>query len=266
MKQLSLLLVLLLAACGQTEEEQVTQQTAKKETTKKETAKKDAATEEVDYQSLTKRQVNDYLKAVPAAFSDRDYEALKPYIYKDSEAAKYIKKTMPTGHFDRYTIPEFSVGDITVNGTKSKATVTRLMSSAATDDQLTKVITVYDLSYDKDNNTMLITDFNDQLVQPVPASTTKPPTEGPTTEAATTESAVEMTADDARALVEARYRKQVEQDYSDAKVTFTYTARQPEEDAGGTYYPIQAVDSRQTTENLLQSFKVYVASQEIVAE
>ncbi|TDM11947.1 TcaA NTF2-like domain-containing protein [Macrococcus lamae] len=312
MKRLTALLMLsvLLSACGgQSEQQQVKEGAAKKEQVEqdKQAVKKPV---KVNYRTLTKKQLTAYLKAMPRAFNEREYKQISKYIKKNSEAEKYIKKTIKSGQFDHYYIERFTIKDVTVKGSKTKATVTRVMSSEATGEQLTEVVTVFDLSYDKAEKTMLITDFNDKSVQRVnqeTATTEQPASEAPTsesptsenttteqpsTEAVTTEEtqtdcagcagtdsnesqeeqiatekpATNMTVQEAQKLVESRYRKAVEDYNDDADVKFTYTSEQPEEDAGGSYYHIQAIDRNLPHENLLQSFKVYIDSKEVVAE
>ncbi|KAA1039325.1 TcaA NTF2-like domain-containing protein [Macrococcus equipercicus] len=291
MKRLSILLVLLLAACGNKTNVQPDHVASVQEAP--------------DYGALTKQQLTAYFKVLPAALNAKDYKRIERYIQPQSKAAEYIKQTMATDRFDHYTIKRVTIDKVSVKGTATEAVVTRIMSSRATKEQLTTVVTVFDMRYDKAARQMRITDFNDSSVQvsksdaetcvmsglksqcsgltehELKQSYNKLVTSGRLPQSALTDclncaikdslaiqaekSAAQvagpMTVQEAVALVDRTYRTRVEQAQGTA-VTFTYHDSQPAADAGGKYYAVQATAGNQ----LVQSFKVYLHSHEIIAE
>lgn len=329
-----LLVVMLLAACGQTEQSQVK--------TGKEAALK---TKTVDYKGQTRTQLEKYLKAMPTAFNQSNYSKVSRYVKPYSEAEKYIKKKIRIGSMKHYVIEQSNIQKITVDGKQTHATVTRIMHSDATKGKRVKVVTLFDFVYDSKTKQMLLTDFNDQSIQTVELSekvTTETPatetvkTEYPTAEKSTTEEKKtgqasecvmsnfksgcdgvseselaneykrlvaqgelpaaattdciqcaiqeshsikegkkesvdsEVPADDsitdaaiAQQKVEAQYRSAVEEYNREVKQVNFITSNTVEEDVGGSYYKVRAVDENNT---LLQTFKVYIKTGEIVAE
>lgn len=329
-----LLAVVLLSACGQTEESQVK--------TGKETALKSKT---IDYKGKTKAQLESYLKAMPAAFNQSKYSKVAKYVKPGSEAEKYLKKKIKSGSMKHYVIEQMNIDQIKVEGNETHAQVTRIMHSDATKGKRVKVVTLFDFVYDKAAKQMLLTDFNDQSVKKMTqkervttenATTEKATTEQATTEHSTAESKATGNANEcvtsnfksgcdgvseaeladayqqlvaqgqlpaaaatdciqcaiqeshrikegkkeqvetdapttnqtidaatAQQKVEAQYRSDVEDYNSEVKqVNFTVNDH-IEQDIGGKYYKVQAVDENNT---LLQSFKVYINSGEIVAE
>lgn len=329
---LMMALILVLTACGQSEKEQVEKGKTENKLVQKEKKIKPAAKKQIAYKAAAKKQLNTYLKVLPTAFNNDDYTLIKPYIAKGSEAEKYIKKNMPTGQFHRYQIEKFTIDKVSENG--RKATVTRWLSSNATHQQLMKVITIFDMKYDKKLNKMLITDFNDQSTsQVVTPSTEQQTVEQQTSEVPETEQQADaercimsnfetgcigltqdelmttynelveknklpkapatdciqcavqesldikngvkdseespeaaVTAEQAVAMVDAQYRKSVEEYNDESDVSFVLAGDKVEQDVSGKYYVVKAIDNNLTEADLLQTFKVYIDSGEVIAE
>ncbi|GGB11990.1 hypothetical protein ERX37_09820 [Macrococcus hajekii] len=198
-----------------------------------------ASSEEINYSNLAEQQLTAYMQQSPSAFNTRSIKQLEPYVAKGSEADRYLRNKLPSGHFDRYKIDDFSIDQMKSEKTIQHIVTTRIMSSQATGDQWKKVITVYDLVYNPVKKTMLITDFNDKVIY-----------------------TVDRKQEQALRLIEDKYKNRTEK-MAGGRVQFVKADPAIEKDVRGTYYRFKSVDKNN---KLISSYKYYQKTGEIIAE
>ncbi|TDM00807.1 TcaA NTF2-like domain-containing protein [Macrococcus carouselicus] len=191
------------------------------------------------YAEISKKQLSAYFSTMPTAFNHRDLNPLRPYVQTDSEAEQYLRNKLPAGQFDNYEIESFSIDQVKIDKSKSHVTATRIMTSAATDGQWKKVVTVYDMVYSPTKNTMLIYDFNDKVIYDF-----------------------DKALENALRAVKEKYAVHDEKE-AGSKVSFVKADPAVEEDAGGVYYRFKSTDSAQ---NVIHSYKYYQKNGQIVVE
>lgn len=300
----------------------------------------------INYKKLTQQTLDRYLSKMAESYNNEDYGMIKSYIQPKSEADKYILKKIKTDELKNYEIKSYKVSNIKVSKSITHADVTRIMKSNKTNNQFKKVVTKFDLKYDKKTKTMRIYDFNDQSVSDVKApekvktddAKDKPATEDKTAEEkqhqakgdastcitsrfksscegvsdaalkaaydqmvannilpyapyegcaqctiqhafdikdgklppATPNAAPKVSSmQDAVQMVTDQYRDDVQRYYPEKDITIIGTepinGSDIQEDAGGKYYKVRAIDTNGTHE-LLNSFKVYIQTGEVVME
>ncbi|WP_414048821.1 TcaA NTF2-like domain-containing protein [Macrococcus animalis] len=299
--------------------------------TKHVTKKKISTTESINVKQLTNQAMSNYLSVMPNAFSQRNYNAVKPYIRSGSKAEEYILSKLPTGNFDNYRIVSQSIDRIDVRDKYAHVIVTRVMSSQATGNQLKRVITVFDFYYNKQTRKMELYDFNDKAIFDAESNTARSETpkvtpakpqqakgdastcvqtrlqmscegvsdkqllstynamvKAGTLPKAAYNGCVSCTIKDAYQLKDKsavsqvkvknlpqavqmasdKYRSKVEAYYSEMDIAIVgaepINGTDIQEDSGGKYYKVKAIDI--DTKELLQTYKVYIATGVIVAE
>ena len=278
MKQLKFILpatVLLLSACGETPKEKSneapktevkqSEQNVSDSTTETKQETKDTAqvkqTHLVAYKASSKSTIKQLMEKMPASYRAKDYNAIKTFIKSGSEADKYIQKKLKTNAYDDYQIKSYSIQSITEDDNHTvHVTVSRIINSNGTNHIDNKVVTVYDLSYNKKTDKMEVYDFNDKKVEVIHAASapqneqTKQPTDNASDKVANINKAIEMVND--------KHMKRLKQENPDKSVILV--AGNDEEDAGGAYFKVKAIDKN--SKYLIQTFKVYKHNGLLVGE
>lgn len=284
MKQLKFILpaiVLLLSACGETpkeksneapktevkkSEQNVNENTTEtKQETKDTEQVKDTAqvkqTHLVAYKASSKSTIKQLMEKMPASYRAKNYNVIKSFIKSGSEADKYIQQKLKTNAYDDYQIKSYSIQSITEDDNHNvHVTVSRTINSNGTNHIDNKVVTVYDLSYNKKTDKMEVYDFNDKKVEVIHAASspqneqTKQPTDNASGEVTNINEAIEMVND--------KHMKRLKQENPDKSVILV--AGNDEEDAGGAYFKVKAIDKN--SKYLIQTFKVYKHNGLLVGE
>lgn len=239
------LIILLLTACSQ-DDNQISK-TVKKSTTNAQESVPVKQIYKVAYKDLAESTMKQLMRKMPEAYNIRKYQLIQPYIKAGSEADKYIKNKLKTGMFDNYQIRSYNIESIEEdNKHHVHVKVSRIMKSNGTNNIESKVVTVYDLSYNKKHKRMEIYDFNDYSVTPVVKQRTQ--------QVANIDGAIEKVRTEHMArLIKENPDKQV-----------VLIAGNDEEDAGGSYFKVKAIDKHNNF--LIQTFKIYKHNGLLVGE
>lgn len=239
------LIILLLTACSQ--DDTHTSVMVKKSTTNAQESVSVKQTYKVEYKGLAESAMKQLMKKMPEAYNSRQYQLIQPYIKAGSEADKYIKNKLKTGMFDNYQIRSYNIKSIEEdNKHHVHVKVSRIMKSNGTNNIESKVVTVYDLSYNKKHKRMEVYDFNDYSVTPVVKQRTQ--------QVANIDGAIEKVRTEHMArLIKENPDKQV-----------VLIAGNDEEDAGGSYFKVKAIDKHNNF--LIQTFKIYKHNGLLVGE
>lgn len=284
MKQLKFILpaiVLLLSACGETPKEKSneapktevkkSEQNVNENTTETKQETKDTEqvkdttqvkqTHLVAYKASSKSTIKQLMEKMPASYRAKNYNVIKSFIKSGSEADKYIQQKLKTNAYDDYQIKSYSIQSITEDDNHNvHVTVSRTINSNGTNHIDNKVVTVYDLSYNKKTDKMEVYDFNDKKVEVIHAASspqneqTKQPTDNASGEVTNINEAIEMVND--------KHMKRLKQENPDKSVILV--AGNDEEDAGGAYFKVKAIDKN--SKYLIQTFKVYKHNGLLVGE
>lgn len=239
------LIILLLTACSQ-DDNQISK-TVKKSTTNAQESVPVKQIYKVAYKDLAESTMKQLMRKMPEAYNIRKYQLIQPYIKAGSEADKYIKNKLKTGMFDNYQIRSYNIESIEEdNKHHVHVKVSRIMKSNGTNNIESKVVTVYDLSYNKKHKRMEVYDFNDYSVTPVVKQRTQ--------QVANIDGAIEKVRTEHMArLIKENPHKQV-----------VLIAGNDEEDAGGSYFKVKAIDKHNNF--LIQTFKIYKHNGLLVGE
>ncbi|MDJ1112057.1 MULTISPECIES: TcaA NTF2-like domain-containing protein [Macrococcus] len=239
------LIILLLTACSQ-DDNQISK-TVKKSTTNAQESVPVKQIYKVAYKDLAESTMKQLMRKMPEAYNIRKYQLIQPYIKAGSEADKYIKNKLKTGMFDNYQIRSYNIESIEEdNKHHVHVKVSRIMKSNGTNNIESKVVTVYDLSYNKKHKRMEVYDFNDYSVTPVVKQRTQ--------QVANIDGAIEKVRTEHMArLIKENPDKQV-----------VLIAGNDEEDAGGSYFKVKAIDKHNNF--LIQTFKIYKHNGLLVGE
>lgn len=239
------LIILLLTACSQ-DDNQISK-TVKKSTTNAQESVPVKQIYKVAYKDLAESTMKQLMRKMPEAYNIRKYQLIQPYIKAGSEADKYIKNKLKTGMFDNYQIRSYNIESIEEdNKHHVHVKVSRIMKSNGTNNIESKVVTVYDLSYNKKHKRMEVYDFNDYSVTPVVKQRTQ--------QVANIDGAIEKVRTEHMArLIKENPDKQV-----------VLIAGNDEEDAGGSYFKVKAIDKHNNF--LVQTFKIYKHNGLLVGE
>lgn len=284
MKQLKFILlatVLLLSACGETPKEQsnetkkteakqseqkvsdsttVTKQKVKDSVQVKETAQV-KQTHLVAYKASSKSTIKQLMEKMPESYRAKDYNTIKAFIKAESEADKYIQQKLQTNAYDDYQIKSYSIQSITEDDKHNvHVTVSRIINSNGTNHKDNKVVTIYDLSYNKKTDKMEVYDFNDKKVEVIGA--VSEPQNKQTKQTPDGASGKVANIDNAIAMVNNKHMKRLKQENPDKSVILI--AGNDEEDAGGAYFKVKAIDKN--SKYLIQTFKVYKHNGLLVGE
>ncbi|TDM16358.1 hypothetical protein [Macrococcoides canis] len=239
------LIIILLTACSQNTDK--TSDVVKQSTTNAQESATIKQTYEVAYKNLAESTIKQLMKKMPDAYNTHQYKLIQPYIKERSEAEKYIKNKMKTDMFDNYHIKSYKTNSIKEDKKHHvHVKVTRIMTSNGTNNVESKVVTVYDLVYNKKHKRMEVYDFNDQSVTPV--------TKQQAQQVANIEDAIEK--------VKSAHMARLIKENPDKQVILI--AGDDEEDAGGSYFKVKAIDKN--SEFLIQTFKVYKHNGLLVGE
>ncbi len=239
------LIILLLTACSQDDNQ--TSKIVKKSTTNAQESVPVKQIYKVAYKDLAESTMKQLMRKMPEAYNIRKYQLIQPYIKAGSEADKYIKNKLKTGMFDNYQIRSYNIESIEEdNKHHVHVKVSRIMKSNGTNNIESKVVTVYDLSYNKKHKRMEVYDFNDYSVTPVVKQRTQ--------QVANIDGAIEKVRTEHMArLIKENPHKQV-----------VLIAGNDEEDAGGSYFKVKAIDKHNNF--LIQTFKIYKHNGLLVGE
>lgn len=284
MKQLKFILlatVLLLSACGETPKEQ-SNETKKTEAKQSEQKVSDSTTETkqkvkdsvqvketaqvkqthlVAYKASSKSTIKQLMEKMPESYRAKDYNTIKAFIKAGSEADKYIQQKLQTNAYDDYQIKSYSIQSITEDDKHNvHVTVSRIINSNGTNHKDNKVVTIYDLSYNKKTDKMEVYDFNDKKVEVIGA--VSEPQNKQTKQTPDGASGKVANIDNAIAMVNNKHMKRLKQENPDKSVILI--AGNDEEDAGGAYFKVKAIDKN--NKYLIQTFKVYKHNGLLVGE
>lgn len=284
MKQLKFILlatVLLLSACGETPKEQ-SNETKKTEAKQSEQKVSDSTTETkqkvkdsvqvketaqvkqthlVAYKASSKSTIKQLMEKMPESYRAKDYNTIKAFIKAGSEADKYIQQKLQTNAYDDYQIKSYSIQSITEDDKHNvHVTVSRIINSNGTNHKDNKVVTIYDLSYNKKTDKMEVYDFNDKKVEVIGA--VSEPQNKQTKQTPDGASGKVANIDNAIAMVNNKHMKRLKQENPDKSVILI--AGNDEEDAGGAYFKVKAIDKN--SKYLIQTFKVYKHNGLLVGE
>lgn len=239
------LIILLLTACNQNTEK--TNDAVKQSTTNAQESASVKQAYEVAYKDLAQSTIKHLMKRMPKAYNTDQYKLIQPFIKERSEAEKYIKNKLKTDMFDNYHIKSYKIDSVKEDKKHHvHVKVTRIMTSNGTNNVESKVVTVYDLTYNKKHKRMEVYDFNDQSVTPV---TKQQAQQAPNIE-------------DAIAKVKSAHMARLIKENPDKQIILI--AGDDEEDAGGSYFKVKAIDKN--SEFLIQTFKVYKHNGLLVGE